>query len=146
MICYLLKRVLSCLMNSWSLLLISSKFAMNHLKIDKLTKAHLVGSVYNLLKGTCQSSIGLKYNMEECYKALSDQIDWNNPKEDSYREGGFIDLHLNEIEDMLLLNAQDKLFQLDESDIVDLVVALRMFTKSLIIKRRVKDVQLGVES
>ncbi|GJV40910.1 hypothetical protein Tco_1419350 [Tanacetum coccineum] len=27
-----------------------AKFAMNHLKIDKLIKAHLVGLVYNLLK------------------------------------------------------------------------------------------------
>ncbi|GKF35391.1 hypothetical protein Tco_0108591, partial [Tanacetum coccineum] len=33
-----------------------------------------------------------------------------------------------------------------ESDIVDFIVALRMFTRSLIIKRRVKDLQLGVES
>ncbi|GJS66283.1 hypothetical protein Tco_0680847 [Tanacetum coccineum] len=55
-----------------------SNFAMNRLKIEKLTKAHLVGPVYNLLKGTCQSSIELEYNMEECYKALSDQLDWNN--------------------------------------------------------------------
>ncbi|GJT06867.1 hypothetical protein Tco_0841329, partial [Tanacetum coccineum] len=31
-----------------------SKFEMNHLKIDKLTESHLVGPVYNLLKGTCQ--------------------------------------------------------------------------------------------
>ncbi|GKB44351.1 hypothetical protein Tco_0889293 [Tanacetum coccineum] len=51
--------------------------------IDKLTKAHLVGPVYNLLKGTCQSSIELEYNMEECYKALSDQLDWNNLEGDS---------------------------------------------------------------
>ncbi|GJV40364.1 hypothetical protein Tco_1418804 [Tanacetum coccineum] len=51
-----------------------SKFAMNRLKIDKLTKAHLVSPVYNLLKGTCQSSIELEYNMEECYKELSDQL------------------------------------------------------------------------
>ncbi|GJY73271.1 hypothetical protein Tco_0477702 [Tanacetum coccineum] len=57
-----------------------SNFAMNRLKIDKLTKANLVGPVYNLFKGTCQSSIELKYNMEECYKALSDQLDWNNPE------------------------------------------------------------------
>ncbi|GKE74597.1 hypothetical protein Tco_1536638 [Tanacetum coccineum] len=52
-----------------------SKYAMNCLKIDKLTKAHLVGPVYNLIKGTCQSSIELEYNMEECYKALSGQLD-----------------------------------------------------------------------
>ncbi|GJW21564.1 hypothetical protein Tco_0032186 [Tanacetum coccineum] len=64
----------------------------------------------------------------------------------TFKEGDFVDLHLNNIEDMLLLAAQHKLFQLDESDIINLVVALRMFTRSLIIKRRVKDVQLGVES
>ncbi|GKC21983.1 hypothetical protein Tco_1024133 [Tanacetum coccineum] len=59
-----------------------SKFAMNLLKINKLTKAYLVGPVYNLLRGTCQSNIELEYNMEECYKALSDQLNWNNPKGD----------------------------------------------------------------
>ncbi|GKD55226.1 hypothetical protein Tco_1288613 [Tanacetum coccineum] len=59
-----------------------SNFTMNRLKIDKLTKAHLVGPVYKLLKGTCQSSIELEYNIQECYKALSDQLDWNNPKGD----------------------------------------------------------------
>ncbi|GKF68998.1 hypothetical protein Tco_0198677 [Tanacetum coccineum] len=47
---------------------------------------------------------------------------------------------------MLLLVAQHKLFNLEGSDTVDLAVALRMFTRSLVIKRRVKDVQLGVES
>ncbi|GJS78727.1 hypothetical protein Tco_0728608, partial [Tanacetum coccineum] len=61
-------------------------------------------------------------------------------------EGDFIDLHLNDIEDMLHLAVQHKLFQLDGSDIIDFIVALRMFTRSLIIKRRVEDVQLGVES
>ncbi|GJY00536.1 hypothetical protein Tco_0357554 [Tanacetum coccineum] len=63
-----------------------------------------------------------------------------------FKEGDFVNLHLNETEDMLLLVVQHKLFQLDGSDIVDLAVALRMFTRSLIIKRRVEDVQLGVES
>ncbi|GKB27542.1 hypothetical protein Tco_0866943 [Tanacetum coccineum] len=227
------------------------KFEMNRLKIEKRTKAHLVGPDYNLLKGICQSSIDLEYNMEECYKVLSDQLDWNNPEGDrcpfdlskplplkgrpgcltvaseyffnndleylkssdpekkytmpitktkakiyelvdaeqgikhwgpkrqlfyksqinifskhhvystqkilsvvrradrqlyTFKEGAFVDLHLNDNEDMLFLAAQHKLFQLDGSDIVDLVVALRMFTRSLIIKRRVEDVQFGVES
>nr|GEY20222.1 hypothetical protein [Tanacetum cinerariifolium] len=45
---------------------------------------YLVGLVYKLLKGTCQSSIELEYNMEECYKALSDQLNWANPKGDRY--------------------------------------------------------------
>nr|GEX99062.1 putative reverse transcriptase domain-containing protein [Tanacetum cinerariifolium] len=34
-----------------------SKFVMNRLKQDKITKADLVGPVYKLLKGTCKSSI-----------------------------------------------------------------------------------------
>ncbi|GJU18557.1 hypothetical protein Tco_1146523 [Tanacetum coccineum] len=63
-----------------------------------------------------------------------------------FKEGDFVDLHLNDIEDMLLLVVQHKLFHLDGSVIVDFIVALRMFTRSLILKRRVKDLQLGVES
>ncbi|GJY25696.1 hypothetical protein Tco_0400422 [Tanacetum coccineum] len=41
---------------------------------------------------------------------------------------------------------EDKLFHLTDSDIVDFIVALCMFTRSLVIKKRVKDLQLGVES
>ncbi|GJX51042.1 hypothetical protein Tco_0277887 [Tanacetum coccineum] len=43
-----------------------SNFAMNKLKIDNLIQEVLLGLVYNLLKGTCQSSIELEYNTEEC--------------------------------------------------------------------------------
>ncbi|GJZ14028.1 hypothetical protein Tco_0549258, partial [Tanacetum coccineum] len=49
---------------------------------DNLTQELLVGPVYNLLKGTCKSSVELEYNMEECFKALTDRLDWNNPKGD----------------------------------------------------------------
>nr|GEZ18433.1 hypothetical protein [Tanacetum cinerariifolium] len=55
-----------------------SSFAMNRLKIDNLTKEHLVGYVYNLLKGTCKFYVELDYTMKECYCALSEQLDWNN--------------------------------------------------------------------
>ncbi|GJU29247.1 hypothetical protein Tco_1172836 [Tanacetum coccineum] len=63
-----------------------------------------------------------------------------------FKEGDFIDINLNGIEDVLLLTVQHKLFQLDGSNIVDLIVALCMFTRSLIIKICVEDLQLGVES
>ncbi|GJV09995.1 hypothetical protein Tco_1351536 [Tanacetum coccineum] len=63
-----------------------------------------------------------------------------------FKYGDFVNLHLNDIEEMLLLIVQRKLFNLEGEVIVDLAVALRMFTRSLIVKRRVKDVQLGVES
>nr|GEU32884.1 hypothetical protein [Tanacetum cinerariifolium] len=39
-----------------------------------------------------------------------------------------------------------KLFNLDGEDIVDLAVTLRMFTRRIIIQKRVENVQLGVES
>ncbi|GJU34431.1 retrotransposon protein, putative, ty3-gypsy subclass [Tanacetum coccineum] len=58
----------------------SPAFAMNNLKIDNLTKEIVVGPAYNLLKGTCKSYMELYYTMEEGYRALSEQIDWNNPK------------------------------------------------------------------
>nr|GEV93780.1 hypothetical protein [Tanacetum cinerariifolium] len=41
-----------------------------------------------------------------------------------FKEGDFVDLHLNDIEDMLLLVVQHKLFHLKGSDIVDFIVAL----------------------
>ncbi|GJV67579.1 hypothetical protein Tco_1483088 [Tanacetum coccineum] len=63
-----------------------------------------------------------------------------------FKESNFVDLHLNDIENMLLLAVQHKLFHLDGSDIVDFIVARRMFIRSLIIKRCVEDLQLGVKS
>nr|GEV53013.1 hypothetical protein [Tanacetum cinerariifolium] len=225
--------------------LIEDEKAMDKGVVDtvKNHKRQHDGPVYNLLKGTCTSNIKLKYNIEECFKALTDRLDWNNPKGDrcpfdltkplplkgrpsyltvtaeyffkndlkflksfdskknyttsitktkvaryeivgiqdmvptlwsptkvgvkklhgyghleeivvkrvdrqlyKFKEGDFVDLHLNEIENMLFLAVQHKLFHLNDSDIVDFIVALRMFTRSLIIKRCVKDLQLGVES
>nr|GFC16905.1 hypothetical protein [Tanacetum cinerariifolium] len=63
-----------------------------------------------------------------------------------FKEGDFVDLHMNDIEDMLLLTILHKLCHLDGSDIIDFIVALHMFTRSLILKRRVEDLQLGVKS
>ncbi|GJU32605.1 hypothetical protein Tco_1176194 [Tanacetum coccineum] len=269
-----------------------SKYAMNRLQIDNLTQEILVGPVYNLLKGTCTSSIELEYNMEECFKALIDRLDWNDLEGDrcpfdltkplplkgypghltvaaeyffnndleflkssdpekkyttsimktkaaryeivgiedmvptlwsttkvgyekdvekgikhwgerrklwyrsqmnkfskhnvystqkilsvvsvsvkilhgyghleeiamrradrqvyKFKEGDFVDIYLNDIEDMLLLAVQHKLFQLEDSDIVDLIVALRMFTRNETLKtvrnelhHRILDFRLG---
>nr|GEU70822.1 retrovirus-related Pol polyprotein from transposon TNT 1-94 [Tanacetum cinerariifolium] len=63
-----------------------------------------------------------------------------------FKEGDFVDLHLNDIKHMLLLVVQHKQFHLIDSDIVDFIMALCMFTRSLVIKKRVEDLQLGVES
>ncbi|GKA72580.1 hypothetical protein Tco_0778796 [Tanacetum coccineum] len=52
-----------------------SAYVMNHLKIDNLTQEHLVGPTFNLLKRTCKSHVELEYNIEECYKAVTDRLD-----------------------------------------------------------------------
>ncbi|GJU59028.1 hypothetical protein Tco_1236794 [Tanacetum coccineum] len=57
-----------------------SAYVMNHLKIDNLTQDHLVGPVFDLLKGTCRSHVELEYNIKECYKAVTNRLDWNNPE------------------------------------------------------------------
>ncbi|GJW78736.1 hypothetical protein Tco_0140418 [Tanacetum coccineum] len=61
-------------------------------------------------------------------------------------EGDFSRLNLRDIEDMLLLLVQKKLSNLKRDDLFDLNVALRMFTRRVIILKRVEGLQLGVES
>ncbi|GJY86098.1 hypothetical protein Tco_0500124, partial [Tanacetum coccineum] len=61
-------------------------------------------------------------------------------------EGDFPRLNLRDIEDMLLLLVQTKLSNLERNDIFDLNVALWMFTRRVVILKRVEDLQLGVKS
>ncbi|GJV41959.1 hypothetical protein Tco_1420399 [Tanacetum coccineum] len=63
-----------------------------------------------------------------------------------FKEGDFLNLHLNDIEDMLLLIAQNKLSNLDGDVIVDFVTTLKLFTRGIVLNNRVEDVQLGVKS
>ncbi|GJV64229.1 hypothetical protein Tco_1475057 [Tanacetum coccineum] len=63
-----------------------------------------------------------------------------------FKEGDFPRLNLCDIEDMLLLLVQKKLSNLDVDDRYDLGVALRMFTRQIVILHRVQDLQLRVES
>ncbi|GJU90731.1 hypothetical protein Tco_1303154 [Tanacetum coccineum] len=63
-----------------------------------------------------------------------------------FMEGDFPRLYLNDIEDMLLLLVQNKIFNLKNDIIVDMAAALCMFTRCIVIQKRVEDLQLGVES
>ncbi|GJU78873.1 hypothetical protein Tco_1275943 [Tanacetum coccineum] len=64
----------------------------------------------------------------------------------TFKEGDFKRLRLQDIEDMLILLAQGKLTNLNVEDHLAFGVSLRMFTRSIVIQRRVEDLQLGVES
>ncbi|GJW77631.1 hypothetical protein Tco_0139313 [Tanacetum coccineum] len=63
-----------------------------------------------------------------------------------FKEGDFSRLRINDIEDMLILVVQNRLTNLSGDDVADFAIALRMFTRSLVIQKRVEDLQLGVES
>ncbi|GJT30425.1 hypothetical protein Tco_0910700 [Tanacetum coccineum] len=223
-----------------------SAYVMHNLKIDNLTQEILVGPAFNLLKGTCKSFVELEYHFEEYYKAVTDQLNWNNPEGHGYpfdlskplplikaegrqvvpadyffnndleylkggsssrkyttsttktnaarydniegikdmvpekriivvthvkvmkwygygyleeiivrredqslhkfKEGDFQRLNLRDIEDLLLLLVQKKLSNLEQDVIFNLNVALRMFTRRIVILKLVEDLQLGVKS
>nr|GEZ51788.1 hypothetical protein [Tanacetum cinerariifolium] len=61
-----------------------SAYVMYNLKIDNLTQKILVGPAFNLLKGTRKSFVELEYHFKECYKSITDQLDWNNPEGHEY--------------------------------------------------------------
>nr|GFB87056.1 hypothetical protein [Tanacetum cinerariifolium] len=59
-----------------------------------------------------------------------------------FKEGDFKRLHIKDIEDMLLILVQGKLTNLTVDERFPFNVSLRMFTRSIIIQRRVEDLQL----
>ncbi|GJY36994.1 hypothetical protein Tco_0422372 [Tanacetum coccineum] len=235
-----------------------SSFVLNGLKIKNLTQEILLGPAFRLLKGTRSNYVELEYDFEECYKALSEKLDWENPEGGDYpfdlskslplitrgkrqrvpfeffinndlkflqggistmtyttsttktkaakydlpgiedmvpniwspvkvaydkyalwgishwreqlmrkhgyeyleeivvrradnvlyrfKEGDFSRLRINDIEDMLILVVQNWLTNLLGDDVADFALALRMFTRSLVIQKRVEDLQFGVKS
>ncbi|GJV59363.1 hypothetical protein Tco_1465463 [Tanacetum coccineum] len=172
------------------------------------------------LKGIRTNYAELEYDFEECYKALSEKLDWENLEGGNYpfdltkplllvmnqnrqkalktwfqifevllkspminmhfgvflieeinvmrkhrygylkenvvrradndlykfKEGDFPCLRINDIEDMLLFVVQNRLTNLSGDDVSDFAIALRMFTRSIVIQKRVDDLQLAIES
>ncbi|GJU59691.1 hypothetical protein Tco_1237457 [Tanacetum coccineum] len=61
-----------------------SSYIMNGLKITNLTQETLLAPAFKLLKGTRTNFAELEYDFEECYKALSEKLDWDNPEGGDY--------------------------------------------------------------
>ncbi|GJX45242.1 hypothetical protein Tco_0261918 [Tanacetum coccineum] len=210
-----------------------SAFIMNGLSISNLTQETLLGPAFRLLKGTRKYYAELEYDFKECYKALSEKLDWENPEggdypfdlskplplitrvkrqkvpfeffinnDLKYLQGGISTItyttsttktkaaqyDLPGIEDMsfyafvrgmqsrgdvystkcilavthvsvmrkygygyleeiVVQRADNVLYRFKEGDdVADFAIALRMYTRSLVIQKRVEDLQLGVES
>ncbi|GJW68876.1 hypothetical protein Tco_0123300 [Tanacetum coccineum] len=60
----------------------------------------------------------------------------------TFKEGNFPCLRINDIKDMLLLVVQNRLTNLLGDDVSDFAIALRMFTRSLVIQKRVFNSEL----
>ncbi|GKC34809.1 hypothetical protein Tco_1047193 [Tanacetum coccineum] len=226
-----------------------SRYILNGMKIDNLTQEILLGPAFRLLKGARFNYAELEYDFEECYKALLEKLDWENPEggdypfdlskplplikhgkgqrvpfeffinnDLKYLLGGILTmtytmsttktkaakydlpgikdmvpniwspvkvsydryalwgishwrqqrksfyayargmqsrgdtystkriLAVTHVKDMLILVVQNRLINLSGDDVADFAIALRMFTRSLVIQKRVEDLQLGVES
>ncbi|GKC27184.1 hypothetical protein Tco_1034478, partial [Tanacetum coccineum] len=61
-----------------------SGYILNGLKIKILTREILLGPAFKLLKGTRFNFAELEFDFEECYKALSEKLDWENPEGGDY--------------------------------------------------------------
>ncbi|GJV04691.1 hypothetical protein Tco_1338260 [Tanacetum coccineum] len=59
-------------------------YILNGLKIKNLTQEILLGPAFRLLKGTRSNYAELEYDFKECYKALSEKLDWENPEGGDY--------------------------------------------------------------
>ncbi|GJS09191.1 hypothetical protein Tco_0365987 [Tanacetum coccineum] len=55
-------------------------YVLHNLKIENLTQEHLVGPAFNLLKGTYKSRVELEFHFKECYKFVTEKLDWHNPE------------------------------------------------------------------
>ncbi|GKC02889.1 hypothetical protein Tco_0994499 [Tanacetum coccineum] len=51
----------------------------------ELTQADLEGQAYEVVKAFYPDVVHLQFQMEECHKMLTDQIDWTNPEGDQVR-------------------------------------------------------------
>ncbi|GJU85373.1 hypothetical protein Tco_1292919 [Tanacetum coccineum] len=61
-----------------------SGYILNGLEIENLTQEILLGPAFRLLKGTRSNYVELEYAFEECYKAFSEKLHWENLEGSDY--------------------------------------------------------------
>nr|GFA42103.1 hypothetical protein [Tanacetum cinerariifolium] len=147
-----------------------SNFIMNRLGVDTLTPELLAGPTYELMMGSCNSLMELEYHLEEepiSYDkhALWGVSHWGRKRQQFYgfavnreyaldvyskrriiavTELKIVEWHNYKHLDWISIRR--KLSNLTVKERFAFNVSLRMFTRSIVIQRRVEDLQLGVES
>ncbi|GJV46588.1 hypothetical protein Tco_1431124 [Tanacetum coccineum] len=140
-----------------------SKYVLNRLKIDNLTQDILLGLAYNLLKGTCHPghlTVATDYffnNDLEYIKSSNPERTYTTSiiktKAARYEIKGIEDMSVSvkklhvygHLEEIVVKRADGQLYKFKEADFVDLHLN-DIEDISLVIKKCVEDLQLGVES
>ncbi|GJY85744.1 hypothetical protein Tco_0499770 [Tanacetum coccineum] len=84
-----------------------------------------------------------KYGYNYLREIILHRVDYQEYK---ISEKDFKNLHPNDFEDLFLLNIQEKLNHLPKTDKTSLHTAVNMWIRNLVIRNRVGDLQLGIES
>nr|GEZ97734.1 hypothetical protein [Tanacetum cinerariifolium] len=129
------------------------KFAKQCLQKDKIIKVDLKGRTFKLLKGNYRNYIELEYIMEQCYLDVTDQMDWANPKDDRYPYDLSKPLPLQGPHGQTTIPMdffnKDMKISIDKQfgyRYLKEIMVRRADQKGIILKKRLEDVQLGVES
>ncbi|GKE44495.1 hypothetical protein Tco_1471779 [Tanacetum coccineum] len=148
--------------------------------ITELKQQDLEGPAYEIVKVFHPNVIHLQYQMEECHKLLTNQVDesiikynvskplplgdppvfslygYNYMKKVVLRRADLHEytiaerdlkyMYPSDFEDLYLLNLQGHLDHLSPEDKKILTTAVNLWTRNLVIRQRVEEFQLGIES
>ncbi|GJZ92543.1 retrovirus-related pol polyprotein from transposon TNT 1-94 [Tanacetum coccineum] len=109
--------------------------------------------IEDLVPSTIWSEVPVNYDKHALWLQIVKwhgykHLDWITVRRDddklyTFKEGDFKRLRLQDIEDMLILLVQGKMTNLNVKDRLAFGVSLRMFTRSIVIQRRVEDLHLA---
>ncbi|GJW85412.1 hypothetical protein Tco_0158557 [Tanacetum coccineum] len=128
------------------------------LNVNKLTKEDIQQSRkdgYEQFGNHVMSKAQCEYNMGKITLVMLDDMDWfltcitvvrAGEEECAFKEYDYHRLNLNDIKDMYVLKAQGKLHHLGVKAEYDLANSLLLYSRSIVIKKRVEYIQLSVES
>nr|GEW26029.1 hypothetical protein [Tanacetum cinerariifolium] len=111
--------------------------------------SHRISSDPHIVRPHMQilSVISIKSYERYCYNYLNKIVlrraDYNEYK---ISEKDFKNLHPNDFEDLNILHLQSKLDHLPKQDKVHLYTAVNIWTRNIVIRKCVEDLQLGIES
>ncbi|GJR68787.1 hypothetical protein Tco_0014852 [Tanacetum coccineum] len=99
----------------------------------KLSKSDLEGPTYKVAKAFHENNFSLQFQIADYKEYKISEADLKN-------------LHPNDFEDLYLLHLQGKLNHLSGDDKVHLFNAVNLWIRNIVIRKRVEDLQLRIES